>query len=281
MSTPYSSGKKQSQGKRLTVPNIQAAKGGEPLVSLTAYTAPIARLVDQASDIIIIGDSMAMVLYGLPDTLGLSLFTMIGHARSVVEATSHALCVFDMPFGSYEEGKEQAYRNAARVIKKTGVQAIKLEGGEHMAPTIKHLVAGGIPVMAHIGLRPQALNTMGGFKVQGKGKASHAQVLKDAKAVDKAGAFSTVIEGVPGGLAAEITAAVSNPTIGIGASVHCDGQVLVTEDMLGLSPWVPKFVKTYANLSEEIEKAVKAYAGDVRARRFPGPDQTYGKNKKV
>ncbi len=281
MSTPHSSGKKSKPGKRLTVPEIRAAKGATPLVSLTAYTAPIARLVDADCDVIIIGDSMAMVLYGMPDTLGLSLFTMTGHAKAVVEATAHALCVFDMPFGSYEESKEQAFRNASRVLKKTGVQAVKLEGGVAMATTIRHLVAGGIPVMAHIGLRPQAINTMGGFKVQGRGKAGHAEVLADARAVDKAGAFATVIEGVPGGLAAEITAAVGNPTIGIGASVDCDGQVLVTEDMLGLSPWVPKFVKTYATLSDDISRAVKAYAGDVRARRFPGADQTYSKKKNV
>ena len=270
-------GKKQV--KRLSVPDIRAMKGAAPIVSLTAYTAPIARLVDAEADVIIIGDSMAMVLYGLPDTLSLPLATMIGHAKSVVGATSHALCVFDMPFGSYEESKQQAFRNAARVMKRTGVQAVKLEGGEQMAPTIKHLVDNGIPVMGHVGLRPQAVNTMGGFKVQGRDPAAKAQIIKDAVAVDKAGAFSTVIEGVPPDVAKEVTAAVSNPSIGIGASVDCDGQVLVTEDMLGLSPWVPKFVKTYASLAGDISKAVKNYADDVRSRRFPSSGQTYSDKK--
>lgn len=279
MSRTFLPDKKRPVGQRLTVPAIRAMKGNTLIVSLTAYTAPIARLVDSETDVIIIGDSMAMVLYGLPDTLSLSLHTMIGHAKSVVDATHHALCVFDMPFGSYEESKEQAFRNAARVMKRTGVQAVKLEGGESMAPTIKHLVENGIPVMGHVGLRPQAVHTMGGFKVQGKDSEAKAQLLKDAVAIDKAGVFSTVIEGVRPVVAMEITAAVSNPTIGIGASVDCDGQVLVTEDMLGLSPWVPKFVKTYASLGKDITKAIKAYADDVRKRRFPGPGQIYTDKK--
>ncbi|MEE8296002.1 MAG: 3-methyl-2-oxobutanoate hydroxymethyltransferase, partial [Sphingomonadales bacterium] len=228
MSTPNSSINKKT-AKRLTVPEIRARKGGEPLVSLTAYTAPMAAMVDQVAEVIIIGDSMGMVLYGLPNTLPVSLFTMIGHARAVVDSSARALCVFDMPFGSYEESKEQAFRNAAKVMKKTGVQAVKLEGGEGMAETARHLVDNGIPVMAHVGLRPQAVHSMGGFKVQGKG-ADHDQVIKDAVALDKAGVFSTVVEGVPEALATEITNAISNPTIGIGASSACDGQVLVTED---------------------------------------------------
>ncbi len=273
MSTPNSSAKKPA-GKRLEAPDIIARKGGEPLVSLTAYTAPMARLVDQVADIIIIGDSMGMVLYGLETTLPMPLFTMIGHAKAVVDSSSRALCVFDMPFGSYEEGKEQAFRNAARVMKKTGVQAVKLEGGEQMAETVHHLVQHGIPVMGHIGLTPQAFHAMGGFKVQGKGKARD-QVLRDAKALDQAGVFSTVIEGVPEPLAKEITAAVGNVTIGIGASAACDGQVLVTEDLLGLSPRTPKFVKQYGDLNQVIEKALKCYADDVKARRFPGLEHTY------
>ena len=279
MSRTFSSDSGKPAGKRLTVPDIRDMKGKTPIVSLTAYTAPIASLVDAETDVIIIGDSMAMVLYGLPDTLSLPLATMIGHAKSVVDATSHALTVFDMPFGSYEESKEQAFRNAARVMKRTGVQAVKLEGGEGMAPTVKHLVDNGIPVMGHVGLRPQAVNTMGGFKVQGKGDEAKAQIVKDAKAVDKAGAFSTVIEGVPPDVAKEVTEAISNPTIGIGASVDCDGQVLVTEDMLGLSPWVPKFVKTYATLGKDISNAVKNYADEVRDGRFPGKEQTYSGKK--
>lgn len=274
MSTPYSHKQDKKALRRLTVPEIRAAKGKTPLVSLTAYTAPLASLVDEVADVIIIGDSMAMVLYGLPNTLSLSLFTMMGHARAVVDASSRALCVFDMPFGSFEESQEQAFRNAAKVIKKTGVQAVKLEGGEDIAETVKHLVKNGIPVMAHVGLRPQALHAMGGFKVQGRGE-SHDQVLKDAIALDKAGVFSTVVEGVPPSLAGEITKAVSNPTIGIGASADCDGQVLVTEDMLGLSTRTPKFVKKYADLDGVVRKALEGFSEDVKARKFPGPDHLY------
>jgi len=274
MSTPYSSAGKKSAGKRLEAPDILKLKGGAPVVSLTAYTAPMARLVDQVADIIIIGDSMGMVLYGLDTTLPMPLFTMMGHARAVVDNSSRALCVFDMPFGSYEESKEQAFRNAARVMKRTGVQAIKLEGGERMAETVSHLVKGGIPVMGHIGLTPQAFHAMGGFRVQGKGEAAD-QVLRDAKALDQAGVFSTVIEGVPEPLAKKITEAVGNVTIGIGASAACDGQVLVTEDMLGLSTRTPKFVKKYADLNRAIEEALKCYSEDVKSRRFPGPEHTY------
>lgn len=274
MSTPHSSNNKTKAVKRLTVPEIMARKGGEPMVSLTAYTAPMAALVDEVAEVIIIGDSMGMVLYGLPNTLPVSLFTMIAHARAVVDGSARALCVFDMPFGSYEESKEQAFRNAAKVMKKTGVQAVKLEGGEGMAETARHLINNGIPVMAHVGLRPQSVHSMGGFKVQGKG-ADHDQVLKDAIALDQAGVFSTVVEGVPENLATEITKAISNPTIGIGASSACDGQVLVTEDMLGLSNRTPKFVKTYANIKDQIEKALKGYADEVKNRQFPGPENTY------
>lgn len=279
MSTPYGAEKKSHKGRRLSAPDILARKGGEPLVSLTAYTAPMAALVDQAVDIIIVGDSMAMVLYGEPDTLSISLFTMMNHARAVVNATGHALTVFDMPFGSYQEGPDQAFRNAARVVKKTGVQAVKVEGGEEIAATVAHLVKNGIPVMGHVGLRPQALHAMGGFKVQGRGAAGE-QVLKDAVAMDKAGCFATVIEGVPEPLGGKISKSVSNPTIGIGAGKHCDGQVLVTEDMLGLTPRTPKFVKKYAALASEIERAVKAYADEVRRGEFPGPEHVYADKKK-
>ncbi len=265
---------KSSKAKRLTVPEIMARKGGEPLVSLTAYTAPMAALVDEVVEVIIIGDSMGMVLYGLPNTLPVSLLTMMGHAKAVVDGSARARCVIDMPFGSYEESKEQAFRNAAKVMKKTGVQAVKLEGGEGMAATAKHLVDNGIPVMAHVGLRPQAVNNMGGFKVQGKGQ-DHDQILKDAIALDKTGVFSTVVEGVPEDLATEITKAITNPTIGIGASNACDGQVLVTEDMLGLSNRTPKFVKKYGNLKKAIETALNCYADEVKSRKFPGPDNTY------
>lgn len=274
MSTPYSTIENKAPKKRLSAPAIKAMKGKARIISLTAYTAPMASLVDEVADVIIIGDSMGMVLYGLPNTLALSLFTMMGHAKAVVNYSGRALCVFDMPFGSYEESKEQAFRNAAKVIKKTGVQAIKIEGGEDMAGTVSHLVKNGIPVMGHVGLRPQALHAMGGFKVQGRGK-EHDQVLKDAVAMDKAGVFSTVIEGVPPSLAKEITEAVSNPTIGIGAGKDCDGQVLVTEDMLGLNDRTPKFVKKYGDLKGEIETALKAFARDVKTGKFPGKEHTY------
>lgn len=196
MSTSYGTGTSSTSIARLTTQEIRAFKGRSAIVSLTAYTAPVAQLVDSHVDIIIIGDSMAMVLYGEPNTLAISLFTMMGHAKAVVNASQRALCVFDMPFGSYEESPEQAYRNAARVIKKTGVQAVKIEGGVDMAPTAAHLVSHGIPVMAHVGLRPQAFHMMGGFRVQGKGKQA-GQVLSDAVAMDRAGVFSTVVEGVP------------------------------------------------------------------------------------
>jgi 3-methyl-2-oxobutanoate hydroxymethyltransferase len=279
MSTPYGVEQKKAAGPRLTVPKVRAMKGAKPIVSLTAYTAPIAQLVDAEADVIIIGDSMAMVLYGEPNTLGISLFTMMTHASAVVKATAHALCVFDMPFGSYQESPEQAFRNAARVMKRTGVQAIKIEGGVEMGATAKHLVDNGIPVMAHVGLRPQALHSMGGFRVQGKGSQA-AQVLADAAAMDQAGVFATIVEGVPEGVGAEITKQVSNPTIGIGAGVKCDGQVLVTEDMLGLTGRRPKFVKAYANLAEAAAKAIRDYAGDVRAGRFPTSEYTYADAKK-
>ncbi len=274
MSTPYSTIDPEKPKKRLTALDIKARKGGEPLVSLTAYTAPMAALVDEVADVIIIGDSMGMVLYGLPNTLPISLFTMMGHAKAVVDHSTRALCVFDMPFGSYEASSEQAFKNAAKVMKKTGVQAIKIEGGEAMAETARHLVKNGIPVMGHVGLRPQAVHSMGGFKVQGRGK-EHDQVVKDAVAMDEAGVFSTIIEGVPPSVARDITKAVSNPTIGIGASGDCDGQVLVTEDMLGVNERTPKFVKKYADLKGVIEKALKAYARDVKSRKFPSDQYTY------
>ena len=274
MSTPNSNPEKTKGAKRLEAPDIAARKGGQPVVCLTAYTAPMARAVDQVVDIMLVGDSMGMVLYGLATTLPMPLVTMMGHAKAVVDASHRSMCVFDMPFGSYEESKEQAFRNAARVMKKTGIQGVKLEGGEAMAETAHHLVTHGIPVMGHIGLTPQAYHSMGGFKVQGKGEGRD-QIIRDAKALDQAGVFSTVIEGVPEPLAKEITAAVKNVTIGIGASAACDGQILVTEDLLGLTPRAPKFVKKYANLNKIIEEALKAYAEDVREGRFPGPEHTY------
>ncbi|NUB46007.1 3-methyl-2-oxobutanoate hydroxymethyltransferase [Fertoebacter nigrum] len=255
--------------------DILARKGGEPLVCLTAYTTPVARLVDAHCDIALVGDSLGMVLHGLPSTLGVTLEMMILHGRAVARGISKAMLVIDMPFGSYEESPAQAFRNASRVLGETGAAAVKLEGGQHMAETIAFLVARGVPVMAHVGLTPQAVNTLGGYKVQGR-DADAARVALDAQAVAAAGAFSVVLEKVPDGLARRITADIAIPTIGIGASVDCDGQILVVDDMLGLfTDFRPKFVKRYGELGHAADQAIAAYAADVRARRFPGPEHVF------
>ncbi|HWA50552.1 MAG TPA: 3-methyl-2-oxobutanoate hydroxymethyltransferase [Dongiaceae bacterium] len=261
--------------RRVTVPEIRAAKGGAPVVCLTAYTAPIAELLDPHCDILLVGDSVGMVLHGLPTTVGVTLDMMIMHGQAVMRAAEHALVVVDMPFGSYEAGPEIAYANAARVMKETGAQAIKVESGVTIAPTIAFLTERGIPVMAHVGLRPQAVNVDGAFRAKGRTELEHARVLAEAKAADEAGAFSIVVEGVGESLAREVTAAVSAPTIGIGASAACDGQVLVIDDLLGLFEWTPKFVRRYADLRSVIGAAAAAYADDVRARRFPAAAETY------
>jgi 3-methyl-2-oxobutanoate hydroxymethyltransferase len=261
--------------KRATPPDILARKGGTPLVMLTAYTTPVARLVDPHCDIVLVGDSVGMVLHGLPSTLPVPLEMMVMHGQAVARGLTRAMMVIDLPFGSYEESREQAFRSAARLMQDTGAAAVKLEGGEHMADTIRFLTQRGIPVMAHVGLTPQAVNTLGGYRVQGRGNDS-GRVRNDAVAVAEAGAFSVVLEKVPGGLAGEITRAVSIPTIGIGASVDCDGQVLVVDDMLGLfTPFKPKFVKRYADLGAEADRAIAAYAAEVRARTFPAPEHTF------
>ena len=261
--------------KRATPPDILARKGGTPLVMLTAYTTPVARLVDPHCDIVLVGDSVGMVLHGLPSTLPVPLEMMVMHGQAVARGLTRAMMVIDLPFGSYEESREQAFRSAARLMQDTGAAAVKLEGGEHMADTIRFLTQRGIPVMAHVGLTPQAVNTLGGYRVQGRGNDS-GRVRNDAVAVAEAGAFSVVLEKVPGGLAGEITRAVSIPTIGIGASVDCDGQVLVVDDMLGLfTPFKPKFVKRYADLGAEADRAIAAYAADVRARRFPAAEHLF------
>lgn len=261
--------------KRITPPDIQARKGADPLVVLTAYTTPVARLVDPHCDIALVGDSVAMVLHGHPTTLQATMDMMVLHGQSVARGLSKAMLVVDMPFGAYEEGREQAFRNAARLIRETGAAAVKLEGGEHMAETIHFLTRRGIAVMAHVGLTPQSVNTLGGYRVQGRGNDS-GRVRNDAVAVAEAGAFSVVLEKVPAGLAGEITRAVPIPTIGIGASAECDGQVLVVDDMLGLfTPFKPKFVKRYADLGADADRAIAAYAADVRARRFPAPEHTF------
>ncbi|WP_297770090.1 3-methyl-2-oxobutanoate hydroxymethyltransferase [uncultured Roseovarius sp.] len=255
--------------------DIRAMKGGTPIVSLTAYTTPMAQMMDAHCDVVLVGDSVGMVLHGLPSTLGVTLDMMILHGRAVARGLSRAMLVIDMPFGSYEESPQQAFRNASRVMSETGAAAVKLEGGRHMAETIGFLVARGIPVMAHIGLTPQSINTLGGYKVQGRGDAAEA-LLADARAVSDAGAFSVVLEKVTATLADRITAEIPIPTIGIGASNGCDGQVLVVDDMLGLfTAFKPKFVKRYGTLGADGEAAIKAYAEDVRARTFPAPEHTF------
>ncbi len=260
---------------RITAAKIRAAKGGIPLVSLTAYTTPMARWADPHCDVVLVGDSVGMVIHGLPSTLGVTMEMMILHAQAVERGLERALMVVDMPFGSYEESPAQAFRNAARIMAETGAGAVKLEGGTAMASTIAFLTSRGIPVMAHIGLTPQSVHAFGGYGVQGRGEAA-AQVMADARAVAEAGAFSVVLEKIPESLARAVTEAVPIPTIGIGASPACDGQVLVTDDMLGIfGAFQPKFVKRYAELGQSTEAAIAAYAEDVRARRFPGPEHVF------
>lgn len=259
----------------ITPPMVMARKGGAPLVSLTAYTTPVARLVDPHCDIVLVGDSVGMVLHGLPSTLGVTMEMMILHGQAVRRGLNRALMVVDMPFGSYEESPAQAFRNAARIMAETGAAAVKLEGGLAMAETIRFITARGIPVMAHIGLTPQGVNAFGGYGVQGRGAAGD-RVLADAKAVAEAGAFSVVLEKVPESLGRRITDGVAIPTIGIGAGAGCDGQILVVDDMLGLfTDFKPKFVKRYGTLGEDADKAVAAYAEEVRARAFPAPEHVF------
>jgi 3-methyl-2-oxobutanoate hydroxymethyltransferase len=256
-------------------PDIRARKGQVPLVVLTAYTTPVARLVDAHCDMALVGDSVGMVLHGMPSTIGVTMEMMILHGRAVVRGLQKAMAVIDMPFGSYEESPQQAYRNAARLMAETGAPCVKLEGGVHMAETIAFLTKRGIPVQAHIGLTPQSVNTLGGYKVVGRdGEAD--LVMQDALAVEAAGAFSVVLEKVPMGLAARITQRLSIPTIGIGAGVACDGQVLVVDDMLGFfTEFRPKFVKRYADLGALASEAIADYAAEVRARTFPAEEHAF------
>ncbi len=263
------------EAKRVTAPEIAKRKGGTPIVALTAYHAHTARIIDPYVDMLLVGDSLGMVMHGYETTVPVPLELMIMHAQAVVRGSSRALVVVDMPFGTYEESPPIAFRNAARVLKETGCGAIKLEGGVHMAETIRYLTSRGIPVVGHIGLTPQAVNTIGSFKPQGRHRSEWAAFEEDAKAVAEAGAFAVVIEAMAELLAARITKQIPIPTIGIGASAECDGQILVLEDMLGLSPRVPKFVKEYAQLGGAIEGAVKAYSNEVRSRAFPSDAYTY------
>jgi 3-methyl-2-oxobutanoate hydroxymethyltransferase len=269
---------KMSATARKTAPmpdDIRAMKGGTPIVSLTAYTTPMARMMDGVCDFALVGDSVGMVLHGMPSTLGVTMEMMILHGQAVARGLTKTMLVIDMPFGAYEESPEQAFRNAVRLMRETGAVAVKLEGGVHMADTIAFLVARGVPVMAHIGLTPQSINTLGGYKVQGRD--DEAQALKaDARAVSNAGAFSVVLEKLPARLADEITGDIAIPTIGIGASAGCDGQILVVDDMLGLfTAFKPKFVKRYGTLGEDVEAAIRAYADEVRTRSFPALEHTF------
>ena len=264
---------------RMTSPQIMARKGGEPLVCLTAYDAPTAAILDGHCDILLVGDSVGMVVHGLPSTVGVTLEMMILHGQAVMRGSKRALVVVDLPFGSYEASAEQAYYTASRVLKETGCQAVKVESGPAMASTITFLTQRGIPVMGHVGLRPQAVHVDGGFKAKGRTVQERNRVLAEAQGTDEAGAFPIVVEGVAASLAAELTKIVAAPTIGIGASSACDGQILVTDDMLGRFDWTPKFVRRYADLRGEIDRAAASYAADVKARRFPAASETYALKK--
>ncbi|HSR77550.1 MAG TPA: 3-methyl-2-oxobutanoate hydroxymethyltransferase [Xanthobacteraceae bacterium] len=265
----------QPDQKRLSAPDIRARKGGAPIVSLTSYHAHTAALLDKHCDLILVGDSLGMVMHGLESTIPVTLDMMILQGRAVMRGSRRALVVVDMPFGSYEASREQAFMSAARVMKETGCGAIKLEGGRRMAETIAFLSERGIPVMGHVGLTPQSINALGGFRTQGRDPSEWRPIEDDARAVSDAGAFAVVLEAIAEPLGAKITREIAIPTIGIGASAACDGQILVLEDMLGLSPRVPKFVKRYGDLGPAIDRAVADYAAEVRERRFPAADNVY------
>jgi len=262
--------------KRLMAPDIAAMKGQKPIVSLTAYHAHTAAIADRYCDFLLVGDSLGMVMHGYESTVPVTLDLMIMHGKAVARGSRRALIVVDMPFGSYEESPAVAFRNAARVMKETNCGAVKLEGGRRMAETIRYLVDRGVPVLAHIGLTPQSINVLGGFKAQGREKKQWEALEDDARAVAEAGAFAVVLEAMAEPLARRITQAIPIPTIGIGASADCDGQILVMEDMLGLSPHVAKFVKEFGAIGAAIDGAISAYADEVLARTFPGPQHTYG-----
>ncbi len=265
--------------KRLTVPAIRKRKVGgvtaEPIVMLTAYTARQAQLLDAHCDVLLVGDSLGQVIYGLPSSVPVTLDMMAAHGAAVVRGSYHSVVIVDMPFGSYEASPQQAFESASRLLKETGCAGVKLEGGEAMAPTVEFLVKRGIPVIGHVGLTPQAVNVLGGYNARGRSEAEAQKIVADAVALDQAGAFAIVIEGVVEPIAIDVTKAVACPTIGIGASAQCDGQVLVTEDMLGMFERVPRFVRRYEEIADTISSAAERYAADVRARSFPGVEQTY------
>jgi len=266
-------------GKRMTAPSIRSRKTGgqteQPVVMLTAYTMRMAQLLDPHCDMLLVGDSLGQVIYGLPSTIPVTMDMMCAHGAAVVRGSWHALVAVDMPFGSYEASPAQAFESAARVMKETGCAAVKLEGGEAMAPTIEFLTRRGIPVIGHVGLTPQAVNVLGGYGARGREEQEAEKILADAKAVDNAGAFCIVVEGVVEDIATRITRAVAAPVIGIGASAECDGQVLVIDDMLGMFERTPRFVKRYDDLAARIGTAAAAYADEVRSRSFPTAEQTY------
>ncbi|WP_309603180.1 3-methyl-2-oxobutanoate hydroxymethyltransferase [Sphingomonas sp.] len=266
-------------GKRMTVPAIRARKvnglTAEPLVMLTAYTMRMAQLLDPHCEMLLVGDSLGQVIYGLPSTVPVTMEMMCAHGAAVVRGSWHALVAVDMPFGSYEGSPEAAFASAARIMKETGCAAVKLEGGAAMAETIHFLTNRGIPVIGHVGLTPQAVNVLGGYGARGKSADEAKKIVGDAKAVADAGAFCVVVEGVMEGIADDLTKAVPIPTIGIGASPNCDGQVLVTEDMLGLFERTPRFVKRYDDLAARITTAATTYREEVRTRAFPTVEQTY------
>jgi 3-methyl-2-oxobutanoate hydroxymethyltransferase len=267
--------------KRLTIPavrrrKVEIAKGtGAPLVMLTAYTVRTAQLLDPHCDLLLVGDSLGQVIYGLPSTVPVTLEMMAAHGAAVVRGSYHAAVIIDMPFGSYEGSPEQAFASAARLMKETGAAGVKMEGGAAMAPTVRFLTERGIPVMGHVGLTPQAVNMLGGYGARGRSQEEAAKIVDDAQAIAVAGAFSLVVEGVVEPIAVTITQTVDCPTIGIGASARCDGQVLVAEDMLGLFERTPRFVKRYDDMAARIGEAAGRYAAEVRGRAFPGPEQVY------
>ena len=266
---------------RISIPDLVARKGKDKIVCLTAYTTSMAHALDPHVDLLLVGDSLGMVIYGFESTLPVTLDMMVMHGAAVRRGSERACLVVDMPFGSYQENPEQAFRSAARLMKETGCSAVKLEGGRALAPTVEYLVQRGIPVMGHVGLMPQSVNTLGGYRARGRTTNEAAAVMADAVAIAEAGAFSIVVEGVMEQVAQAITARIPVPTIGIGASADCDGQVLVAEDMLGLfGAFKPRFVKRYAELAGDISTAAASYAADVRNGQFPGPDNVFGSLKK-
>ena len=267
----------EPRSSRVSIPEISQRKGATPIVALTAYSTPMARILDPHVDLLLVGDSVGMVLYGLDDTLPVTLEMMIAHGGAVVRGSKHAAVIVDLPFGSYQESPQQAFRASARVMAETGASGVKLEGGREMEDTVAFLAQRGIPVLGHVGLKPQSVHSLGGYRARGRAEREAEAILNDARAIADAGAFAIVVEGTVEPLARAITKSVAVPTIGIGASPACDGQILVTEDVIGLfGAFTPKFVKRYAELGEAVTEAAQRYAEDVRARRFPGPEHCFG-----